>query len=92
MLCLTYVTCSGCSHEIFDVIQGTLDFDVSHKPEPVTFGNVVNAMWALPVDLGNELLDDPPEGVPDDVYACPPSDAIDHKVRLVVPIQVESGN
>jgi hypothetical protein len=68
MLCLTSVTCSGCSHKFFDVIQGTLDFDVSHAPEPVTFGNVVNALWALPVDLGNELLDNPPEGVPDDVF------------------------
>jgi hypothetical protein len=68
MLCLTSVTCSGCSNKFFDVVQGTLDFDVAHEPEPATFGNVVNALWALPVDLGNELLDDPPEGVPNDVF------------------------
>jgi hypothetical protein len=49
-----------------NIEQGALDFDVSQ--EPATFGNVVNALWSLPVDLGNELLDDPPEGVPDDVF------------------------
>jgi hypothetical protein len=25
-------------------------------------------LWSLPANLGNELLDDPPEGVPDDVF------------------------
>jgi hypothetical protein len=32
------------------------------------FGNLVNALWSLPPEVGNVLLEDPPEGVPDDVF------------------------
>jgi hypothetical protein len=38
--------------------------------EPNTFGNVVNALWPLPVDLGNQLLDDLHQMVyPNDYFA-----------------------
>jgi DDE superfamily endonuclease len=32
------------------------------------FGNLVNALWSLPPEVGNVLLEDPPEGVPEDVF------------------------
>jgi hypothetical protein len=51
-----------------NVFVGARDVPFAVLTAPVTNGNVVNALWSLPADLGNELLDDPPEGVPDNVF------------------------
>jgi hypothetical protein len=36
--------------------------------DAVTIGNVVDVLWSLPAELGNVLLEDPPEGVLNDVF------------------------
>jgi hypothetical protein len=47
---------------------GARDISFASLTAPVPIGNVVHALWSLPADLGNLLLEDPPEGVPNDVF------------------------
>jgi hypothetical protein len=47
---------------------GARDISFASLTAPVPIRNVVHALWSLPSDLGNLLLEDPPEGVPNDVF------------------------
>jgi hypothetical protein len=55
------------SNESFDTTStSTGNVFVGAPDDP--FGNLVNALWSLPPEVGNVLLEDPPEGVPEDVF------------------------